>query len=255
MGWRRRDWPERESRPKVKKLSKDEIAKTLISLNNGIKASPVLTALCFQVKLSRGRFYYEQVFPGSEYTEMIGRVTPLTRPADELLLEVEYGKNNWKHIKQGKVRTIVNAISGDQRGSFHGLGILDKSIRAARKAQLDRMKVVKKDVADFYYTVSNKKCSVQETLFHYYDVPIPVIAEPREWYAYDRTPYFRETSGDKKAVLVQFTATSRHGNCFGGTCLYIKQENKWSAYKIRPNQSDSIESSIQWLEKRKWVGW
>ncbi|MFC1652489.1 hypothetical protein ACFL3F_02105 [Planctomycetota bacterium] len=255
MGWRRRDWPEREPRPKVKKLSKDETAKILKRLNNGIEASPVLTALCFQVKLSRGRFYYEQVFPGSEYTEMVGRVTPLARPADEFLLEVEYGKNNWKHIKQGKVRTIVNAVSGDQRGSFHGLGILDKSIRTARKRQSDRMKVVKRDKSHFCYADSDRICSVQEALFHYFDVPIPVIAEPREWYAYGRTPYFRETSGDRKAALVQFAATSRHGDCFGGTCLYIKQEKDWSAYKIKPNQSDSIESSVQWLKKRKWVGW
>jgi hypothetical protein len=255
MGWRRRDWPERAPRPKVKKLSKDETAKILKTLNNGIEASPVLTALHFQVRLSRGRFYFEQIFPGSEYTEMIGRVTPLARPADELLLEVEYGKNNWKHIKQGKVRTIVNAVSGDQRGSFHGLGILDKSIRAARKKESDRLTVVKKEAAEFCYVDSEKKCSVQEALFHYFDVPIPVIAEPREWYAYGRAPYFREISKDKRAVLVQFAASSRHGDSFGGTCLYIKQVGEWSAYRIKPNQSDSIESSIQWLEKRKWVGW
>jgi len=74
-------------------------------------------------------------------------------------------------------------------------------------------------------------------------------------YAYGRTPYFIETSRDKKAALVQFSAISRHGDSFGGTCLYIQQEKEWSAYKIRPNQSDSIESSIQWLEGRKWVGW
>ncbi len=112
MRWRRRDWPEREPRPKLKQLSEEERAKILKSMNNGIKASSVLTALNYQAKLSRGRFYYEQVFSDSEVIEMVGRVTPLAKPADELLLEVEYGKNSWKHIKQGKIRTIVNAVLG-----------------------------------------------------------------------------------------------------------------------------------------------
>jgi len=248
MRWKR-DWPERQPRPKVKKLSVEEKGKILASLDNCIKSSPVLTALNYQVRSLRGRFYYEQVFPDSD-VEIVGRVTPLVTPKDNFLLEVEF--NTWKEIAKGKIRTITNALSRDKSGNFHGLGLLDKSIRLAKKKGLDNLEIVKKDMMSFYYLDSNEECSVQEVLFHYFGVPILVVAEPVEWYSYHRTPHFREIDEDK--ILVDFTSFGIRGG-FGGTCLYMKKEEEWNAFTIKPAQSDSIESSIVWLEKRDWEDW
>ena len=143
MRWGRR-WPERPPRPKIKKLSKEEKEKLLTSLDKSIKSSPVLTALNFRVRSLRGRFYYEQVFPDSDF-EAVGRVTPLVTPQDNLLLEVEFGHDKWKEIAKGKVRTITNAISGDKKGTFHGLGTLDKTIRIAKKNGLDKLEIIRKE--------------------------------------------------------------------------------------------------------------
>lgn len=253
MRWKR-DWPKRPPRPKVKKLSDDEREKILLSMDSGIKSSPVLTALNYRIRSLRGRFYYDQVFSNSDI-ETVGRVTPLVTPKYNLLLEVEFHAGNWKEIAKGKIRTITNAVSGDKKGTFHGLGILDKSIRLSKKKGLDNLEIVKKEITSFYYIDSNKECSVQEVLFHYFGVPISVIVEPREWYLYHRTPCFRKIDEDNHKILVDFTSFSRHGDNFGGTCLYIKKDGEWNAFTIKPNQSNSIESSISWLEKRKWKDW
>ena len=253
MGWGR-DWPERVPRPKVKKLSDYEKSKILSSMNNSIKNSPVLKARNYRVRSLRGRFYYEKIFSDSEI-ESVGRVTPLVTPKENFMLEVESGKNNWKEITKGKIKTITNAVSGDQKGTFHGLGVLDKSIRLANKGGMDRVAIERRESISFYYIESKKECGTQEILFHYFGVPIAVIAEPREWYEYHRNPCIREVDEKKELILVEFTSFGSHGDAFGSTCLYMKKDGKWTLFTIKPNQSKSIESSIAWLEKRKWKNW
>ena len=249
---RRGDWPERVPRPKVRKLTQEEKDSLLKSMTNGINNSPVLTALNYQVRCLRGRFYYERVY-SSETVEIIARVTPLTTKYD-LLLEVESGRNSWSTITKGSARKVTNAISGDKKGTFHGLGLLDKSIRLAKKSKLEKLPV-KRKALKFQYKDTEAICSVQEALYHYFGLPIKVIAQPRAWYAYQRSPSIREVSGDKNKILVSFTSYSINGGNFGGTCLYLKKEGNWGAYTIKPNQSESIESSLIWLEKRKWDSW
>jgi len=250
---RGRDWPEKIARPKAKKLSKEEKEKILVAMDKSIKFSPVLMALNFRVRSLRGRFYYEQTFPNS-CVEVAGRITPLEMPKDNLLLEVEFGHGNWKEIAKGKIRTITNAISTDKKGTFHGLGVLDKSIRVAKKSGIDKLKIVRKENDSFYYPDNDEKCGVQEILFHYFGVPISTVAEPREWYAYHRTPRIREI-GESNHILVDFMSMSRYGDDFGGTCLYTNKSGQWDFFRIRPNQSTTIDSSIFWLEKRKWKDW
>lgn len=40
------------------------------------------------------------------------------------------------------------------------------------------------------------------------------------------------------------------GESFGGTRLYLKREEGWGAYTIRPNQSQNIAMAEAWLAKR-----
>ncbi len=70
-----------------------------------------------------------------------------------------------------------------------------------------------------------------------------------------RTPRIIEFSEDRTRVLVRFTAMSWSGESFGGTCLYLKREERWGAYTIRPNQSQSIAMAEAWLVKRNWISW
>jgi hypothetical protein len=42
-----------------------------------------------------------------------------------------------------------------------------------------------------------EKGSVQEALFHFFELPIDVIAEPSAWYAYRRMPMIVEVSDDQ----------------------------------------------------------
>ncbi len=167
------------------------------------------------------------------------------------MLEVEKSKGNWYEVKRGEAKDIISIVAADTKGTFHGLGALDKSLR---ETGLNRLDVEMQENWRFFYKKTGGLCTVQEALFHYFGIPIPVIAEPREWYIYHRRPEIVESSEDKTKVLVEFTATSLSGESFGGTCLYVMIDNRWNVFRIKPNQSGNIASAIAWLEKRKWLG-
>jgi len=257
MRWKG-DWPERKPRPKVKALSKarkDEIQSILVS---GIESSPVLSSLNIRMRALRGRFYIEQFWQDDSDEELeavvIGRITPLVAPRGRLLLEVEKTKGNWYEVKKGFAKALIEHIANDTRGTFHGLGTLNRSLCEAGGDQ--RLPVKMDKELNFTYKTTGETCSAQEALYHFFGVPISVIAEPSGWYMYHRKPGIAEVSDDLKSVLVRFTSMDRYGSTFGGTCLYTKvRDNEWDVYTIKPNQSENIETSISWLEKRKWDSW
>ncbi len=60
--------------------------------------------------------------------------------------------------------------------------LLDRSLRRAGEARLERLPVVRREQSSFVYAESGKSCSVQETLYHFFGLPIHVIAQPGGWY-------------------------------------------------------------------------
>jgi len=257
MRWRRQQWPERPARPKVRRLSAEERDSYLKTMLRAVGRSPVLSALNIQVRDLRGRFYVERCYWDDDHTLIdtvtLGRITPLTDSATSLLLEVEYRKGSWSEIAKGSVPKVMNAIANDTKGTFHGLGSLNKSLKKAGQG-LQRLPVKVRGKAKFVFSETGQPCSTQEALFHYFGLPISVIAQPRLWYCHHRSPFIVEFSPDRQRVLVEFSTATLTGG-FGGTCLYICREGKWRAFTIRPNQSGDIASAERWLEKRKWVGW
>jgi hypothetical protein len=258
MRWRgRHEWPDRPARPKVRRLSADERNGYVNGIVRAIERSPVLSALNVEVHALRGRFYIERCYFDEEGelidTVTLGRITPVADSAASLLLEVEYRKGSWSEIAKGSVQKVMNAIANDTKGTFHGLGSLNKSLQKAGKG-LQRLPVKMRGKARFVFSKTGQQCSTQEALFHYFGMPIDVIAEPRTWYCYHRKPHIIEVSRDRQRVLVRFSTSSLSGE-FGGTCLYICRDGEWGAYTIRPNQSGDIASAETWLEKRKWREW
>jgi len=59
MGWGQR-WPERERRPKARRLTEAETQKILATLRKGITASPVLSAFGVEARANPGRFCIER---------------------------------------------------------------------------------------------------------------------------------------------------------------------------------------------------
>jgi hypothetical protein len=167
-------------------------------------------------------------------------------------LEIEYRQKKWSEIARGSAQKVMNAVANDTSGSFHGLGILNKSLRKAGKGL--QQQVQKRGNLKFVYSDTGEACTTQEVLFHYYGVPIDVIVEPRIWYRYHRKPHIVEDSEDRQRVLVVFSASSLSGS-FGGTCLYICRDGKWGAFTIKPSESGNIASAEVWLTKRKWREW
>ena len=258
MRWRRRhDWPDRPARPKVRRLSADERDKYLSGMIRAIERSPVLSALSFEVCALRGRFYFERCYRDDDGNLLgkvtVGRITPLADPAASLLLEVEYRQGSWSEIAKGSVQKVMNAIANDNKGTFHGLGSLNQSLRKAGKG-LQWLPVKKRRNGRFVFLETGEPCSAQEALFHYFGLPVDVIARPRTWYWYHRKPHILEASRDRRRVLVRFSTSSLSGE-FGGTCLYICRDGRWEAFTIRPSESGDIASAERWLEKRKWRAW
>ncbi len=185
---------------------------------------------------------------------MIGRITPLTKPKDALLLETEYQKGSWTEIARGSAQELIDRVVGDIKGTFHGLGVLDKSIRESGYGT-ERQAVEIQQGLQFVYTETGRECTVQEALYHFFEIPIPVIAEPSQWIRYRRKPKIVEVSEGQSRVLVRVSAESLSGEGFGGTCLYARIFGEWNVYTIKPNQSQSIVSAEAWLEKREWMDW
>ena len=131
MGWKR-NWPERKPGPAVKALSKKRKNEILSMLVGGIESSPVLSALNIRARALRGRFYIKQLWKNDSDQELesaiIGRITPLVTPRGRLLLEVEKSKGNWYEVKKGYAKTLIEHIANDTKGTFHGLGTLNKSL-------------------------------------------------------------------------------------------------------------------------------
>jgi hypothetical protein len=177
----------------------------------------------------------------------LGRITPL---ADELLLEVE--RRSWNEIARGSAQKLIKAVANDTKGTFHGLGSLDHSLRKAGQG-LTRLPMTVKD-NKFVYSGTDEGCTVQEAMFHFFGLPIEVIAQPALWYSYHRTPRIVEFAEDRTRVLVRFSAVSLSGS-FGGTCLYAQRDGIWRAFPIRPRESRSIVTAEAWLVKRKWKAW
>lgn len=78
---RRHRWPEKEPRPKLKRLSNEQKDIIATQLEQEVASSPVLKGLGLHIKASRGRFYLEKpLYAPDEETEMevIGRVTPIS---------------------------------------------------------------------------------------------------------------------------------------------------------------------------------
>lgn len=256
MRWGRR-WPERVPRPKARRLAEVEKDRILATLERGIAASPVLTAFGIQARVQRGRFYVERQRQEKDfepYTEVWGRITPLTGAKKELLLEAERANGRWFEVARGLAGRLIKAIADDRKGTFHGLGALDKSLRRSGKG-LNRLSVRRRGNARFFYVDTGEQCTAQEALFHYFGLSVEVIAQPRQWYWYHRMPIIVEAAKDRTRVLVQFTTATMLGDTFGGTCLYIRRDGEWGAYRIRPSESESIFRAEAWLVKRKWRAW
>ncbi|MGD9048302.1 MAG: hypothetical protein PVF77_09630, partial [Anaerolineae bacterium] len=185
--------------------------------------------------------------------EVIGRATPLEDAEESLLLEAEKSRGSWYEVGRGTAEDVICTIAGDAKGTFHGLGALDASLRAAG-GNLERLQVEMLEGLRFVYASTGQECTAQEALFHFFGIPIDVLAEPRQWYIYHRQPRIVETSQDWTRVLVRFMAYSMSGP-FSGICLYAIVDGQWGAYTIKPNQSGDIETAISWLEKRGWRAW
>lgn len=258
MGWGNR-WPEREPRPKLQPLSDEQGSAILALLTSEIKESPVLTALGMRVRFLRGRFYVESVRPDppdGAGIDGVARLTPIAGSRITLLLEKEGAKGGWREVARGSPKQLSRMLVEDPKGAFHGLGALDAGIRRARENGLERLKLVRKGKLGFVHADDGSASTVQEVLFHYFGMPIEVVAEPRRWYALKRQPRIAEVSRDRTAVLVRFSAFNlSFGTEFSGTCLYIRIDGAWRDFTIKPNRSESIAQAVAWLESRQWQGW
>ncbi len=253
MRWGRDSWPEYIPRPKPRRLTDKEKSKILAVMTRAVAASPVLSYLGIRVRALRGRFYVERESSEGEVAGVLGRITPLLAAKGALILEVQGRSGNWREVAQGSAPKLIKAIASDTKGKFHGLGSVDKVLRKSGKG-LNRLPVKMKGKCQFVYAETGDVCTAQDALFHYFGLPLEVIAEPAVWYSYHRTPRIVDFSKDRTRVLVRFTAASLSGS-FGGTCRYAKRDGKWAAYRIRPSESRDIPSAETWLVKRKWNEW
>lgn len=225
----------------------DQQALVMGKMADEIACSPVLAAFGIQVRCHQGHFFLE--CPTANVLPSWGRITPVK---DDFLLEVESQVQSWDEVARGSPQKLIQVIAGDSKGTFHGLGSLDHSLRKAGQGltRLPMQLVDKK----FVYTDSGAGGTVQEALFHFFGLPIPIIAQPAIWYTNHRIPHFLEFSEDHTRVLVRFSGKKLADESFGGSCLYALRHRKWGAYPVKSSEGWSIATAEAWLVKRKWKG-
>jgi hypothetical protein len=74
------------------------------------------------------------------------------------------------------------------KGTFHGLGALDKWLQSAAKLGLERVPVRNRGTNEFVYADTGKPRSVQEALYYFFGLPIQTIPQPAGSYSCHRTP-------------------------------------------------------------------
>jgi hypothetical protein len=234
-------------------LTETEKQHILRTLEKDIAASPVLTAFGVQARGQRGRFSierYESDQNAEQCTIVLGRITPLTSAKHDLLLETERRKGSWFEVAEGSAAKLIKIIASDSKGTFHGLGSLDASLRRLGEGQA-RLPVTLNDTRQFVYADTGEGCTAQEALFHYFGLPVAVVAEPSGWYAYHRTPSIIEANEERTRVLVRFTAKSMSGASFGGTCLYVCHDGQWGRTRSGPARARrSLRPRRGWASAR-----
>lgn len=238
MGWGQR-WPQREPRPTAARLDATKLQEVQARLQAQLSKSHILVALGLDSRVQRGRFYLESRLG------LLGRITPLAGARVVYLLEAPRGKN-WTVKGRGIPEKLIEIVADDDLGTFHGLGALGRAL-------LERGLDVEVDAQSCY--PDGSQAGVHEFLFYRLGVPIEVLAEPRDWYLVHRSPHIVECDTQQRRVLVSFVSHSSHGEAFSGRCLYVRLDGQWRWFKVRPNQSQNIETALTWLEKRNWQGW
>ena len=165
-----------------------------------------------------------------------------------LLLETERPDGNWFKVATGEAAALIQLIASDTGGTFHGLGALDSDLRRLPLGQ-ERLPVVRDGCGRFVYAHTGKECSVQEALFHCFGLPVEVVAKPCGRNSYHRRLKIVETSRDRTRVLMRYSSESISGTIFGCTCLYIRRNGQWSAYKIKHRESGTIARAEASLAK------
>ncbi len=221
MGWRSDRWQPYQPRPKVAKLSAEQLGRLRDTASRFVARSKVLGTLVERVELTRGRVYLWR-----DETDLMARISPLSSAT--FIIEAQRG-NGWSEHARGTLRVVLGALERDRFGGFHGLGALARRPKTGDS-------------------------SVLATLHRTFGVPLPVVAEPREWYALRRQPEIVEHDAKRGRVLVRFSAIGPFGS-FGGTCLYALRDGEWGCYVIKPSASASLSSAEAWLAKRSWQGW
>jgi hypothetical protein len=148
----------------------------------------------------------------------------------------------------------LRLIAEDERGTFHGLGAIEKKIRGMPPGAEPKDQVILEG-RKFVHADDRSPCTVGEVLHWYFDVPLNVTREPVIWHERHREPSLVEFEVERRRVLVRFEQFSLQGERFGGTCLYAHVNGSWGAYGVKPSESGSIQKAEAWLVKKEWCGW
>jgi hypothetical protein len=238
----------RPQRPKRKALAAEDAKKMLKRAQKRIAASYVLSRMPVEARLLRGRLYVYG--PEGDDEGPWARITPLAGSREKFLLDAPYG-DGWREVAQGSLSKTLRLIAEDDRGTFHGLGSVEKQINRAVESASQVTLAGRK----FVHADDGSPCTAAEVLHFYFGVPLHVAREPVIWYERHRKPSIVQFHVRRKRILVRFEQVSLYGERFGGTCLYAHVDGSWGAYGVKPSESRNIRTAEAWLIKTQWESW
>ena len=204
-------------------------------MQEGIMVAPVLKHLSLEVTPKGQHFLLEYQYEG---TVTMARVTPMEgSPAYALEYMSEIG---WALYGQGTPNRLIKLLSNDTLGTFHGLGGIDQALR---NSSGENPEIVQSGTGMFTYKSTGFQCSLQEALYFYYDLPLEVIMEPREWYALHAVPSLLDTGMNDRRLLVRFCDRKAAGAKIIGHVLYALKRNEWWAITLPDGEGQTLQEA------------
>lgn len=209
--------PSTGSRPaKIVQLPEASLGHLLDRAMKFAMESSILRELVSEIKVARGRLSFWRG-PG----DRMARITPVGPRT--LALESASGRS-WIEYERGPLGALLATLEGDTDGTFHGMGSLARIRRGARPTPL-------------------------AVLRDHLEIPLPILAQPRAWYASQQRPVLLLIDERSNRALVRF-GSDGPGGAIHGSCLYASIAGEWSCHPLNAMAARTLTSAEAWLAER-----
>ncbi|MEZ6087050.1 MAG: hypothetical protein R3C05_03250 [Pirellulaceae bacterium] len=201
-----------------------------------IASSPVLRELEIGYERDGNTFYL--IRKGEPDRSPLARIRPSAK-GSSFVLEAPTDEG-WDFFGQGTPNRVIKLFCNDTLGTFHGLGSIDQTLR---DIPFEKLRVDRFSDRQFCFHETKKPCSVQETLYFYFGIPLEIVMQPEELYRRHGRPMLLAASDDESRILVRFCHASSSNPSIIGYGYYALINDHWYGVPIPSDEGGTVEQA------------